>query len=59
MMKCKCAECGITKTKFFRGGLSYMGKKVVGLSDKLEKSGILKALISSIWYHVIYRFSQG
>ena len=26
MMRCKCAECGITKTKFVKSGTSRKGK---------------------------------
>ena len=26
MMRCKCAECGITKTKFVKSGASRKGK---------------------------------
>ena len=26
MMRCKCAECGITKTKFVKSGVSRKGK---------------------------------
>ena len=32
MMKCKCAECGITKTKFVKSGTVGRGRKGKGLS---------------------------
>ena len=31
MMKCKCAECGITKTKFVKSGAVGRGRKGKGL----------------------------
>ena len=31
MMRCKCAECGITKTKFVKSGMTGRGRKGKGL----------------------------
>ena len=31
MMRCKCAECGITKTKFVPSGMTGRGRKGKGL----------------------------
>ena len=31
MMKCKCAECGIAKTKFVKSGAAGRGRKGKGL----------------------------
>ena len=46
MMKCKCVECGITKTKFVKSGVvgksGAAGKSgVVGKSGAAGKSGVV------------------
>ena len=42
MMKCKCAECGITKTKFVKG---TAGKKLTKTKTKFVKGKAGKGLI--------------
>ena len=38
MMKCKCAECGITKTKFVKSGVKTVGKGRKGKGLLLGKN---------------------
>ena len=50
MMKCKCAECGITKTKFVKGtnkGLSPLKGKglILGKHSPFNKIPILGAIL--------------
>ena len=39
MMKCKCAECGITKTKYIKGqaGCSYSTDSMMKASKKIHQ----------------------
>ena len=53
MMKCKCAECGITKTKFIRGqtgGLSWVKRQAVktqSVGKEVKKSQERSSWLSS------------
>ena len=57
MMKCKCAECGITKSKFIRGqtgGLSWMLRQAertqnVGREIKKAKKDPVGYLLGKIY----------
>ena len=51
MMKCQCAECGITKTKFVKGSVGNAGRTrtgnglIVGKHSPFNKIPILGAIL--------------
>ena len=45
MMKCKCAECGITKTRFVSGGKQKRAGLLLGKNSPFRNIPVLGAIL--------------